>query len=80
MSEFIKWEDVKNSMNSLTEEEKREIDLMPDITSQIIEQKYEKLVELEEKEEAGILIERLTRLEQNPRLAIPWEIARRSGK
>ena len=44
------------------------------------EQMYERLVELEEKEEAGILIERLTRLEQNPQLAVPWETVRRSGK
>jgi predicted transcriptional regulator len=38
---YIKWQDVKASMTALTDEEKREIDLISDIISQIIERRQE---------------------------------------
>jgi len=41
MREIVKWQDVKNSMTSLTDEEKIEIDLMADIISKIIERRQE---------------------------------------
>lgn len=41
MKEIVKWQDVKNSMNSLTDEEKREVDLMADIICKIIERRQE---------------------------------------
>lgn len=41
MREIVKWQDVKNSMVSLTDEEKMEIDLMADIISKIIERRQE---------------------------------------
>lgn len=44
------------------------------------EKMYKRLVELEEKEESKILIERIERLEKDPSLAIPWKKVRRSGK
>jgi ribosome-binding protein aMBF1 (putative translation factor) len=39
MGEFIKWNDVKNSMTSLTDEEKGQIDMLSDIVSKIIEKR-----------------------------------------
>ncbi|MDP2753378.1 MAG: transcriptional regulator, partial [Nitrospirota bacterium] len=41
MSEFVKWQDVKNSMTSFTDEEKREVDLMSDVITKIIERRQE---------------------------------------
>lgn len=32
MGKFVKWQNVKDSMTSLTEEEKREVDLIADFT------------------------------------------------
>lgn len=39
---------------------------------------FERLAELEEKEEARILEERIERLEKDPSAAIPWRSIRRS--
>ena len=44
------------------------------------EQMYQRLSELEAKEEENILNQRIERLEKNPELAIPWKNARRSNK
>lgn len=41
------------------------------------ERLYQRLIELEEKEEARILEERIERLEKNPSKAIPWRSVRR---
>ena len=41
MNKYIKWEDVKDSMTSLTDNEKKEIDLLSDIISQVIERRQE---------------------------------------
>lgn len=38
------------------------------------------LIEVEENEEAKILLERIERLEKDPSLAISWREVRRSGK
>jgi len=43
------------------------------------EKMYMRLMELEEKEEAGILLERINRFEQNPNSSIPWRSVRQSG-
>jgi len=40
---------------------------------------YIRLMELEQKEEEGILVERITRLENNPEIGVPWRFIRRSG-
>lgn len=44
------------------------------------EHMYERLIELEEKEEAGILMQRIERLDKNPELAVSWRDVRRSGR
>ena len=41
MDKYIKWQDIKASMATLTDEGKREIDLISDIISQIIERRQE---------------------------------------
>jgi PHD/YefM family antitoxin component YafN of YafNO toxin-antitoxin module len=43
------------------------------------ERLYQRLVELEEKEEARILSERIERLDQDPSLAVSWKEVRRSN-
>ena len=42
------------------------------------EQMYERLMELEAKEEAGILEQRIERLEMHPEVSVPWREARRT--
>lgn len=42
------------------------------------EEIYERLMELEAKEEAGILELRIERLEKNPEVAVPWRDVRRT--
>lgn len=37
MDDDIKWKDVKNSMTSLSDKEKKEIDLISEIIAKIIE-------------------------------------------
>lgn len=44
------------------------------------EKMYQRLMELEEKEEARILEERIERLESDPSLAVSWRSIRRSGR
>ena len=44
------------------------------------EKMYQRLVELEEREETRILKERVERLESDPSLAISWRSIRRSGQ
>ncbi|MCL6443670.1 MAG: hypothetical protein K6T83_09480 [Alicyclobacillus sp.] len=44
------------------------------------EKMYQRLRELEEKEEARILESRIERLEQHPETAIPWRGVRRTGR
>jgi|GEM_PF-3093107 len=41
MDKFVKWQDAKASMASLSEEEKQEIDIMSDIITEIIERRQE---------------------------------------
>lgn len=64
MDEFLRWEDVKNSMTSLTEEEKKEIDLIADIISQIIERRQELGISQRELEKiTGVKQEVICRIE-----------------
>ncbi|MFZ5639510.1 MAG: type II toxin-antitoxin system Phd/YefM family antitoxin [Bacillota bacterium] len=44
------------------------------------EKMYQRLIELEEQEEAMILTKRIEQLEKNPALAIPWKSIRRTGR
>lgn len=44
------------------------------------EEMYERLMELEAKEEANILEQRLERLDQNPAVAVSWRDVRRTVK
>lgn len=44
------------------------------------EKMYERLLELEAKEEAMILSQRIDNIEENPSSAVSWRDARRSGK
>lgn len=44
------------------------------------EQMYQRLRELEEKEEARILEARINRLEKHPEKAIPWRKVQRTGR
>lgn len=41
---------------------------------------FMRMIELEQKEEEGILIERIARLENNPEIGVPWKSIRRSDK
>lgn len=64
MSELVKWQDVKNSMTSLTDEEKIEVDLMADIISKIIERRQELGISQRELEKlTGIKQEAICRIE-----------------
>ena len=64
MSEFVKWQDVKNSMTSLTDEEKREVDLMADIITKIIERRQELGISQRELEKlTGVRQEAICRIE-----------------
>jgi DNA-binding XRE family transcriptional regulator len=64
MSEFVKWQDVKNSMTSLTDEEKREVDLIADIISKIIERRQELGISQRELEKlTGVRQEAICRIE-----------------
>ena len=44
------------------------------------EEMYERLMELEAKEEAGILEQRIERLDKNPKEAVSWRVVRRTVK
>lgn len=44
------------------------------------EQMYQRLIELEEHEEARILTERIEHLEKDPSSGVPWRSIRRTGK
>jgi hypothetical protein len=44
------------------------------------EEMYERLMELEAKEEAGILEQRIERLEKNPEVSVSWKNVRRTVK
>ena len=64
MSEFVKWQDVKNSMTSLTDEEKREVDLMSDVITKIIERRQELGISQRELEKlTGVRQEAICRIE-----------------
>ena len=64
MNEFVKWQDVKNSMTSLTNEEKIEVDLMADIISKIIERRQELGISQRELEKlTGVRQEAICRIE-----------------
>jgi ribosome-binding protein aMBF1 (putative translation factor) len=64
MNNFIKWDDVKNSMKSLTEEEKTEIDLISDIIIQIIKKRQELGISQRDLEKlTGIKQEAICRIE-----------------
>ena len=64
MSEFVKWQNVKNSMTSLTDEEKIEVDLMADIISKIIERRQELGISQRELEKlTGVRQEAICRIE-----------------
>lgn len=64
MSEFVKWQDVKDSMGALTDEEKREVDLMADIISKIVERRQELGISQRELEKlTGVRQEAICRIE-----------------
>ncbi len=64
MSEFVKWQDVRNSMTSLTDGEKIEVDLMADIISKIIERRQELGISQRELEKlTGVRQEAICRIE-----------------
>jgi predicted transcriptional regulator len=64
MSEFVKWQDVKNSMTALTDEEKIEIDLLADIITKIIERRQELGISQRELEKlTGVRQEAICRIE-----------------
>jgi len=65
MNNFINWNDVKNSMKSLTEEEKMEIDLISDIIIQIIKKRQELGISQRDLEKlTGIKQEAICRIEK----------------
>ena len=41
---------------------------------------FMRMMELEQKEEEGILVERITRLDNNPEIGVSWRSIRRSDK
>jgi hypothetical protein len=47
---------------------------------EFFEKMYQRLIELEKKEEAGILAERIESIENDPLSAVPWRKVRRSSK
>lgn len=64
MSEYVKWPDIKDSMTSLTDEEKIEVDLMADIISKIIERRQELGISQRELEKlTGVRQEAICRIE-----------------
>lgn len=64
MDKIIKWQDVKDSMTSLSEKEKREIDLMTDIITKVIERRQELGISQRELEKiTGIRQEAICRIE-----------------
>lgn len=64
MDKYVRWQDVKNSMTSLTDEEKREIDLMSDIITKIIERRQELGLSQRELEKlTGVRQESICRIE-----------------
>ena len=65
MDKFIKWQEVKDFMTSLNEEEKREIDLMSDIITKMIERRQELGISQRELEKlTGIRQEAICRIEK----------------
>lgn len=50
------------------------------INYEYYEKMYERLAELEAKEEESMLLQRINELEKDPESAISWRDARRSGK
>lgn len=44
MNEFVKWQDVKNSMTSFTDEERIKIDLLSDIIVIVIKRQQELVI------------------------------------
>lgn len=64
MSKIIKWQDVRNSMTALTEEEKIEIDLLSEIIAKIIERRQELGISQRELEKlTGVRQEAICRIE-----------------
>lgn len=64
MNKFIKWQDVKNSMTSLTEQEKKQIDIMSDLITKIIQRRQELGISQRELEKlTGIKQEAICRIE-----------------
>ena len=65
MDKQIKWQEVKNSMTSLTNEEKMEVDLMADIISRIIERRQELGISQRDLEKiSGVRQEAICRIEK----------------
>ena len=64
MEKQIRWQDVKDSMTSLSENEKKEIDMMAAIISQIIERREELgLSQRDLEKKTGIKQEAICRIE-----------------
>ena len=64
MNKMIQWQDVKNSMTALSEEEKMEVDIMSDIISKMIERRQELGLSQRELEKlSGIKQEAICRIE-----------------
>ena len=64
MGQYIKWEEVKNKMTSLTEKEKIEVDIMAEIISSIIKRRHELGISQRELERmTGVRQEAICRIE-----------------
>ncbi len=64
MDQFIKWKEVKNKMSSLTEKEKKEVDIMAEIISSIIKRRHELGISQRELEKlTGVRQEAICRIE-----------------
>lgn len=69
MNEYVNWNEVKESMTSLTDEEKQEIDMMSEIISQIIIRRQELGISQRELEKlSGVRQEAICRMEKTKNL------------
>lgn len=69
MNEYVNWNEVKELMTSLTDEEKQEIDMMSEIISQIIIRRQELGISQRELEKlSGVRQEAICRMEKTKNL------------
>lgn len=70
MNKLIEWNDIKNTMTALTDEEKRKIDMISDIVSKIIEKQQELGLSQRDLEKlTGIKQETICRIEKMKKYA-----------